>query len=309
MGVFFLLIDRLLVMLLFMVIGVVLFYKRILTEEGCEELGKMLIHLILPCVIIKGFLVERSEELMIGLWISIFLSVACLVISILIAKTFFSKNSISNFAAAFSNPGFFGLPLIVAVMGNESVFYVAPFIACLNILQWTYGVALINGKKIKINIKINIKDMIASPFIIGFIVGVILFTAQIPIPKVAMNVIESAANLNMPIAMLVSGVYLAKVDIRKMFREGSLYAVSVVRLMVIPAVCLVLFWLIPIGAVEMKMSLLLAVMCPVGSNVAVYAQLHNKDYGYAVQNVVLSTLLSMLTIPLWILVIQRFWSW
>lgn len=305
MGVFFLLIDRLLVMFLFMMIGVILFRKMIVTEEGCEDLGKILIHLILPCVIIKGFMVERSAVRLTGLWISILLSIMCLVISILISKIFFERNPISNFSSTFSNPGFFGIPLIVAIMGEESVFYVAPFIACLNILQWTYGVAVMKGQKTSI----PIKGILASPFIISFTIGVILFVSQVPVPKVAVNVLESTANLNMPIAMLVSGAYLAKVDVGKMFREKSLYKVSVIRLLVIPIICLGVLYLIPIGAIELKMSLFLAVMCPVGSNVAVYAQLHHKNYGYAVQNVVLSTLLSMITIPLWILVVQRFWSW
>ena len=59
--------------------------------------------------------------------------------------------------------------------------------------------------------------------------------------------------------------------------------------------------------IGVKMSLFLATACPVGSNVAVYAQLHNKNYIYAVQTVVLSTLLSMVTIPLWVIIIQYLW--
>ena len=64
-----------------------------------------------------------------------------------------------------------------------------------------------------------------------------------------------------------------------------------------PLISLALLSLLPQSLFDMKMALLLAIACPVGSNVAVYAQLHGKDYGYAVETVVISTLLSALTIP------------
>ena len=58
---------------------------------------------------------------------------------------------------------------------------------------------------------------------------------------------------------------------------------------------------------DMKIALLLAVACPVGSNVAVYAQLHGKDYAYAVETVVISTLFSILTIPAIAWLAQALW--
>ena len=134
-----LLINKLLIMFLFMLIGAVLFRKNIITKTGSESLANLLIHLILPCVIINGFLTERTSEKLYGFLISLLASVFILSISILAARKFFSKNPIGHFAAAFSNPGFFGIPLIISVLGTDSVFYVAPLIACLNILQWTYG--------------------------------------------------------------------------------------------------------------------------------------------------------------------------
>lgn len=130
-----LLIDKLFIMFLFMLIGVILFRKNIITEAGSESLANLLIHLILPCVIINGFLTERTSEKLYGFLVSLFASVLILSISILVARKCFFKNPIGHFAAAFSNPGFFGIPLIVSVLGTGSVFYVAPFIACLNILQ------------------------------------------------------------------------------------------------------------------------------------------------------------------------------
>lgn len=298
-----LLISKLLVMFLFMMVGVILFQKNIITEAGSESLASLLIHLILPCVIINGFFAERTTEKLYAFLISLFVSVLILSVSIFIARKCFSQNPIGHFAAAFSNPGFFGIPLIVSVLGADNVFYIAPFIACLNILQWTYGVAVLKNEKIAI----NFGKIIKAPFTISFMVGIVLFLSQIPTPDILKTVISASADLNTPIAMIVSGIYLAKANIRSMLTEMNFYKISIVRLVLIPAVSLLLLSLIPSAFISVKMSLYLAAACPVGSNVAVYAQLHGKNYIYAVQSVVLSTLLSMVTIPLWVLVIQCLW--
>ena len=298
-----LLISKLLVMFLFMIIGVILFQRNIITEAGSESLANLLIHLILPCVIVNGFLAERTTEKLYGFLISLFASVLILCVSIFIARKCFPKNPIGHFAAAFSNPGFFGIPLIVSVLGADNVFYIAPFIACLNILQWTYGVAVLKNERITI----NLGKIIKSPFTISFMAGIVLFLCQIPFPGIFKTVISASADLNTPIAMIVSGIYLAKANIRSMLTEIQFYKISIVRLVLIPAISFLLLSLIPNTFLAVKMSLFLAAACPVGSNVAVYAQLHGKNYIYAVQSVVLSTLLSMVTIPLWVLFIQYLW--
>lgn len=298
-----LLINKLLIMFLFMLIGAVLFRKNIITKTGSESLANLLIHLILPCVIINGFLTERTSEKLYGFLISLLASVFILSISILAARKFFSKNPIGHFAAAFSNPGFFGIPLIISVLGTDSVFYVAPLIACLNILQWTYGIAVLKNEQIKINFNKTIK----SPFTISFAIGIVLFLSHIPIPDIFETVISTSASLNTPIAMIVSGIYLAKVNSRSMLTQREFYRISMVRLLLIPAISLLLLCFVPNIFIDVKMSLFLAAACPVGSNVAVYAQLQGKNYIYAVQAVVLSTLLSMVTIPLWVIIIQYLW--
>ena len=110
--------------------------------------------------------------------------------------------------------------------------------------------------------------------------------------------LSSVAALNTPLAMFTVGIYLAQTDLGSMLRRKSLYLVSAIRLLAVPVVSLLLLALLPSSFLDMKLALLLAIACPVGSNVAVYAQLHGKDYPYAVETVVVSTLFSLLTIPL-----------
>ena len=276
-------------------IGYLLFKTGKITQEGSRSLGNILIYLALPAVIINGFRVECTPEHMMGILYSAVAAAVLLPVSILIARMFFRKDAIAAFAGAFSNPGFFGIPLIIASLGQGSVFYVACFIAFLNIGQWTYGVSVLTGQPVRQGFQPG--KLIRAPFVIAILTGLALFFTQLPLPSVLSGCLSAAASLNTPLAMFTVGIYLAQTNIREMLRKKSLYAVSAVRLAVIPAAAILLLTLLPQSFHDMKTALLLAAACPVGSNVAVYAQLHGKDYPYAVETVIISTLFSLVTIP------------
>ena len=133
--------------------------------------------------------------------------------------------------------------------------------------------------------------------VILILVGIFLFVTQIRLPEILSSCLSSVAGLNTPLAMFTVGVYLAQTDLKKMLGRRSLYLISALRLLVIPGLSLLLLMLFPVSMEQMRTVLLIVAACPVGSNVAVYAQLHNKDYPYAVETVVISTLLSIVTIP------------
>ena len=98
--------------------------------------------------------------------------------------------------------------------------------------------------------------------------------------------------------MFMIGVYLAQTDVRRMLARVANYRVALARIVVSPLFSLALLSVIPGMPYQMRMALLIAAACPVGANVAVYAQLHDADYAYAVETVVVSVLLSIVTVPL-----------
>ena len=276
--------------------GYFLFKGKKINQEGSRALGNILIYLALPAVIINSFLVERTQEHMLGMLYSAGGAAVLLLTSILVSRLFFKKDPIAAFAAAFSNPGFFGIPLIAASVGQGAVFYVACFVAFLNVGQWTYGVSILTGQPIRQGFQI--KKLVKAPFVIAICIGLFLFLTQLQLPGIVSGCLSTLAGLNTPLAMFTVGIYLAQTDAARMIRKPALYRVAALRLVLIPLLSLLILSLIPSAWNDMKLALLLAIACPVGSNVAVYAQLHGKDYPYAVGTVVISTLLSIVTIPL-----------
>ncbi|MBO5517766.1 MAG: AEC family transporter [Firmicutes bacterium] len=289
------LVKQILQMFLLAGIGYLLFKGGKISLEGSKTIGNILIYGSLPAVIINGFRIERTADHVSGLLWSAAAALVIVLLSILISHFVFCKDGVAAFATSFANPGFFGIPLIVASLGQGAVFYAAPFIAFLNIGQWTYGVSRLNGQPVLQGFQP--KKLIKAPFVIAILVGIFLFATQLPLPAIVENCLSNVAGLNTPLAMFTVGVYLAQTDLVKMFARKTLYLVSALRLLAIPLLSLLILSLLPSSMQVMKTVLLIVAACPVGSNVAVYAQLHGKDYPYAVETVIISTLLSIVTIP------------
>ena len=293
---FLILIRQILQMFLLAGIGFLLFRCGKITREGSRTIGNILIYVSLPAVIINGFLVERTAEHVYGLLWSAAASFVLLLMSVLVSHFVFRKDPVGAFASSFSNPGFFGIPLVIAALGDDAVFYAAPFIALLNIGQWTYGVSRLNGQPVLQGLQP--RKLIRAPFVIALLVGIALFASRLPLPEIISGGLRTVAGLNTPLAMFTVGIYLAQTDLPGMLKRKSLLLISAVRLLAVPLIALLLLWLLPESLHEMRTVLLICAACPVGSNVAVYAQLYGKDYPYAVETVVFSTVLSLASIPL-----------
>lgn len=295
--------QQVLVMFLLSGIGYLMFRSGKITLEGNRSIGNILIYLSLPAVIIQGLMVDRTPQNDVALAVSALVGVGCVVLAALVARLTLRRDAIANFAATFSNPSFFGIPLVVSILGQGPVFYMTGFIAAMNVGQWTYGVSLLTGKPQRL----GPGELLRSPFIIAVLVGLALYLTQPQLPGVVTSSLSFVAALNTPLAMFTIGVYLAHVDLRQMLRSLALYRVAAVRLLVIPLVTLALLSLLPAGYQDMRLAILVAQACPVGSNVAVYAQLHDCDFAYAVQTIVVSVLFSVVSIPLVVLVAQLAW--
>ena len=143
---------------------------------------------------------------------------------------------------------------------------------------------------------------------IAILIGAFFYFSGIAMPGLLLSCVTFLSGLNTPLAMFTIGVYLAQTDMVKMLKKRSLYGISLARLVIIPLLALGLLSLLPAEFWDLKTAVLIAAACPVGSNVAVYAQLHDKDYPYAVETVVISTLFSLITMPLLLQLAQVLWQ-
>ena len=283
------------VMFLYMFAGYVMFRTEKMTIKGSRDIASLLVWLVIPAVIVNSFCVERTWDKAVELFQCTLITVAGLIISIIIARLIYRNKPVEHFGAAFSNAGFIGIPLVQAAFGDKAVFWIVPLVALMNMLQWSYGVGLLTGEKSAV----GIRHLVVNPIFAAIGIGLLIFLTDMSthLPDVVTTALGGVSALNAPLAMIVLGSYLAQSDFRKLFTSPGLYKLCAVRLLIIPAATLAVFRLIPVN-IEILLTIFIALSTPIGANVAVYAQLYDRDYPYACQTVAITTLVSIITLPL-----------
>lgn len=292
------------VMFLLILGGFYLYKRKLITDEGTRLIGNILVYLSLPCTIFNGFLVERTQENVEGLVVSAMLAFCALMLSLVVSALIFHRDPMAAFACTFPNPAFFGLPIITAIYGESAVFYMAGMITFMNLTQWSYGVNLLQLEDRKG--KTRVRDFFPSPgrifrapFFIAAVAGIAVFALAVPIPSIIRVTLSSFAAVNTPLAMVMIGCYVAQMKFSRNFTNFRLYLITAVRMVLIPLLVLLLLkFVIPIGSTEIRIIIFICLACPVGTNIAVYAGLYDKDYRYAVETIINSTLFSIVTVPL-----------
>ena len=294
------LLRQIAIMALLMAVGIYLSRKGFLSPQGTKDLGAILLRIIIPCVIVKSYITTYSRERLLELALSAGLALAAFILAMGIAYLVYGKRRrIENFASAFCNAGFIGIPLAQAVIGDEGVFYMAASVALLNLFQWTYGVYIMTDRRDSISAKTIAKN----PVVIAIVIGIALFLSRLPVPGIVTSTLGYIAGMNTPVAMILMGTYMAKLPWRKLLDKRA-YGCVLLRLVVIPAVVLAVFWALPISNQNVALAAYLAAATPVGANICVFAQQYDCDYEFSVVTVCLSTVLSIVTVPLMVYLAQ-----
>ena len=294
------LLRQIAIMALLMAVGILLSRKGFLSPQGTKDLGAILLRIIIPCVIVKSYITTYSRERLLELALSAGLALVAFILAMGIAYLVYGKRRrIENFASAFCNAGFIGIPLAQAVIGDEGVFYMAASVALLNLFQWTYGVYIMTDRRDSISAKTIVKN----PVVIAIVIGIALFLSRLPVPGILTSTLGYIAGMNTPVAMILMGTYMAKLPWRKLLDKRA-YGCVLLRLVLIPAAVLAVFWALPISNQNVALAAYLAAATPVGANICVFAQQYDCDYEFSVVTVCLSTVLSIVTVPLMVSLAQ-----
>ena len=294
------LLRQIAIMALLMAVGIYLSRKGFLSPQGTKDLGAILLRIIIPCVIVKSYITTYSRERLLELALSAGLALVAFILAMGIAYLVYGKRRrIENFSSAFCNAGFIGIPLAQAVIGDEGVFYMAASVALLNLFQWTYGVYIMTDRRDSISAKTIAKN----PVVIAIVIGIALFLSRLPVPGIVTSTLGYIAGMNTPVAMILMGTYMAKLPWRKLLDKRA-YGCVLFRLVIIPAVVLLVFWVLPISNQNVALAAYLAAATPVGANICVFAQQYDCDYEFSVVTVCLSTVLSIVTVPLMVSLAQ-----
>jgi predicted permease len=271
---------------------------RVITQRGAAQINTILLFIATPCLIVNSLqgTIGKGTVNMQAIAVAGGVTALIHIISIAISTLLFRKREdrrkkVLRFASVYSNCGFMGIPLVQAVLGDQGVVYASIYIAVYNVFVWTHGFIIMSGGE-----KVSVKKIIFNPGVIGLAVGLPFFACSAQIPDVIGYPISCFSNLNTPLAMLVIGGYIARIDFRELFLDKDVYWVSFFRLLMIPAVLLGALWILKPDPMVFMVCMMLS-SAPTAANTALFAAQYGSDVKLASKTVAITTLFSILTMP------------
>lgn len=293
--------NQVVVMFLLLATGMILYKIGLITDEGNKQMAAVVLYVVAPLLIVDTYSMEYDATLTKNMLLGFLLSSISIIIGILISyalKWGSKKESFSTerFTVIFTNCGFMGIPLAQAVFGDIGVVYCTTYITMFNLFVWTYGLALMKGKSTE---KKSLKELLKpflSPTMFCIAIGFLVYFLQVPLPKQIRSAVGYISSMNTPLAMIVSGIYIAQGDLFGAIRKGRVYLISAMKCLVVPFFMIFVMLFLPFDE-KLKTTILILSACPSGANSMLFANRFGGDTKTASNVFTVSTIASIACIP------------
>ena len=296
-------IDTQLLLFLYMLCGFIVSRLNIIREDNRAVLVRLLMDVAMPMMVLNAFNKPTTrEEILSSLWVIAIALLGCVVTGliglVLWRRQPENKRKVLMYASMFSNAGNAGLPIISLVFGPTGVFYASMYLIPPRILQWTVGL----GFFVKPEKGGWVKNVLLNPMVVMIYIGAVLMITNWQIPGVFGTAIANLGGMTGPLSMILIGATLAHMDWKMLFDRSVLFT-SFLRLIAFPLLFAVGLTLVHADQMAMSICVILLAM-PVASNTAAMAERYGGNHVFASACVSVSTLLSVVTVPLMTWVIQ-----
>ena len=204
---------------------------------------------------------------------------------------------VRRFGITYANNSFMGLPLLAGVLGEDALLFGVISMLVFFTFQWTHGVLIYGGK-------LSLKSAILNPGIIAIIIGLFFFIVGFKIPAPIYNAMEFMGDLNTPLAMVIIGGQMARSNIAEVIKKPKLYVTAAIKLIFVPALTVVLLLPLKLEPLSYCACVVLSA-CPTAGITSMFAQMFKRDESTAAQMVTLSTLLSIITLPIFAVIARQ----
>ena len=293
--------QTMLKLFLLLVLGFVLFKCHIFDEYTNKKISALIVNVASPMLIISSIAgVEGNDKSIVFLMIGagILMYIGFIILGKIINRIFpFPKKDwpVYECMVVFANTGFMGYPVLLDVFGQEAVFYASLIHMAFNFFVYTYEILCLT-KSDDSEFKLNFKQLL-TPGIVLIFIGILIYLFDMQLPSVLMDTINSIGSLTAPLSMMMIGSSLAVYPIKDSFTDWRSYVFAFVRLMIVPFVTMIMCRLLHIDAYYANITIITNAM-PVGSMVLMLATQYNANVKIVTRNIVVSTLLSVITIPI-----------
>lgn len=292
--------EEIIKLFVIMFMGYAVVKAGLMKSSESKSVSVIMVYLVIPCVILNAFQVEYTPDVQKGLLLACAAAVAVHILFLLltaILKKPLHLDVIERATIIYSNAGILVIPLVQELLGQEYVIYSSAYIAVQLILIWTHCKNMLCEED-----KLEWKKVLLNVNIISIIAGVVLFIFRIQLPSGAQDVLNMMNNMIGPLGMLLAGMVIAEVPLKTVFTRKRRYLPAALRLLIYPVFVLILMKVLQtLASIQDSKQILLTVylasITPACATVTSMAQLYDKDAAYSSSLYVLTTLLSIATMP------------
>lgn len=301
--------NQILILGIIVCIGIIAAKAGIITESLKEGIASLVFNITLPLLIISSFtalditieLLRNGILVIVMAYLSVFFLLLTGRISSLLQKMSKPKSAIHVLHTAFGNIVFLGFPLIDALFpGGQGLFYATLFYLVSNSVMWTAGINILNYNS-HVKTGSTVKNLL-NPNTVAFIIGIALMLGGINLPGVINIPLSGLGQTTRYLSMLYIGGILAQTDLKGVFMRKKAYLLSANKMIISPLLLIIIFrTILNVLSLEMDPIAFSVVIIQSGTPcmaiIVVLAKKFNADDAHAMENVFISTLLSLFTLP------------
>lgn len=313
-----LIVEKIVSIFLIMAVGFVANRIGILPKEGNKFLTNLLIQIITPCMICSSITSKvLTEETFLatfqtlGLAALFFIAAAGLGYLLCRYVLRVASEDIGTYAFAFGslNSGFMGFPITLALFGQDVLYFMVLHNIMLTIYTYTFGPTILSlGSKEKksFNWKAFLLSFCNINAVVAFISIIMLF-AGLHLPAVLFQTTETIGNATVPVSMLLVGMQLGDSNPLGMLKHGRMVAISVVKMLLLPVLTFLAINWLPL-AVNVKVCLIFAAVFPAAVAAVPVTAMEGKNSLASAETVAFTTLLSVITVPLFAAILMGYYN-
>jgi predicted permease len=306
--------PQILILTILVLIGVIGSKTGVITQSGKDILAGLIFNITLPLMLLCNFsklsitprLLSNSLAIIVLSIVTLFFM---LFISVIITRLINMKTgeaAIFKTHSVFGNLVYLGFPIISALYGSEGLLYAGMFQFVSNMLMWTVGVIILSQNKELSNWS-NVKH-IFNPNTFAILIGFLLFLFSIKLPPILIKSLGGLGDSTTYLSMLYIGSMIFYSKLKEFLKLREVYILTINKLIIIPILILLIFsWLVSIlpGRIDIQVISVIVVMSsmPAMANIVIMAKIFGADDNLAAANVFVSTIVSLITLPLIILLL------
>ena len=287
-----------------------------LPAESTRYLSLLLVNIASPCLILYSMSQEELNKETVtsvvqvtGLML-LALATATLIafFAVRIMKAPAADRGVYQAALVLTNCGFMGFPLALAVFGNRGLFLMIIANAVFTLYTYSAGVLmLISGRDEKLTVKSAAKSLLSIP-VMTSVIGLLIFVFGIPLPDLLVNFLDTVGGITIPLSMIIIGIQLAESRVKEVLGNRHIYEMIVLRLAVFPAILFGLFLWLPVNTLVLCI-VIFAMAMPSAAITPVLSEIHGVNAKLAAQIVFITTMCSLITIPICGIILYNFLSY